>query len=369
MQYDAITVDTNIFDENGINLEGGMLQQLNQFGEGSAQFVLSEIVFREILRHLTDHGQKVKDALSSSIKRSLQHALLDAGSIEKANELYKDALEPKKAALNRLENFIADSGCEIIRADAANMKRLIQMYFGPSAPFEGAGSKKNEFPDAIALITLEDWARMNGKKVLGISKDGGWKRFAEHSDWIDVEPDLPIALQKFQQHAEQARVFVAEILQKIDAGDGVDLRSELESSVEDQISELSPYAEAASSYHFDTDLIEVAFSALSFLRKGDEFDFQIVQIGKDKIVTRVGIRVEANASAEFTFNLHDEGDTIPIGRSTVDEEIYFKAALLITLEGDFTTNLLDIEITNVELVDAIESVDFGDVSPDFLDEG
>jgi hypothetical protein len=52
MEYDAITIDTNIFTQNGYFLEGGILGQMSQFKEGAATFVLSEIVIREIHRHL-----------------------------------------------------------------------------------------------------------------------------------------------------------------------------------------------------------------------------------------------------------------------------------------------------------------------------
>ena len=76
------------------------------------------------------------------------------------------------------------------------MKRLIAMYFEPSPPFEGTGKKKNEFPDAIALITLEDWAREPEKKILAVSKDHGWVSFAEKSEFIDINKELPAALER-----------------------------------------------------------------------------------------------------------------------------------------------------------------------------
>lgn len=69
MKYDAITLDTNIFDENSLSLEGGMLQQLQQFKGGLAHFVLSEIVVREIHRHLTEEAQKAAFALGSATAR------------------------------------------------------------------------------------------------------------------------------------------------------------------------------------------------------------------------------------------------------------------------------------------------------------
>lgn len=44
VQYDAITLDTNVFDRNGLVLESGLLAQMTQFSGGSAQFIMSEIV-------------------------------------------------------------------------------------------------------------------------------------------------------------------------------------------------------------------------------------------------------------------------------------------------------------------------------------
>lgn len=52
MKYDAITLDTSIFDRYDLALEAGMLKQMEQFQGGNSQFVLSEIVIREVHRHL-----------------------------------------------------------------------------------------------------------------------------------------------------------------------------------------------------------------------------------------------------------------------------------------------------------------------------
>jgi hypothetical protein len=190
MQYDAITLDTNVFDQQGLNLEGGLLKLLLQFKEGMPQFILSEIVLRELHRHLAEQAKKAKDALGSAIRKGAESGLLDPASATSLNAVHRASADPRKAAQQRLEYFLNNSGCEIISADQADMKRLIRMYFGPMAPFEEGEKKKNEFPDAIALITLEEWAKRNGKVVLAISWDGGWARFAENSEWTDVEAGI-----------------------------------------------------------------------------------------------------------------------------------------------------------------------------------
>ena len=84
--YDAITVDTNIFDEQQLNLEGGLLKQLYQFKDGSPKFVLSEIVVREVGRHLQDRAQKTNTALSSAIARSGGDGLFSPEEVEKSGK-------------------------------------------------------------------------------------------------------------------------------------------------------------------------------------------------------------------------------------------------------------------------------------------
>jgi hypothetical protein len=368
MEYDAITIDSNIFDENALNLEGGMLQQLNQFGEGSAEFILSEIVVREVHRHLTIQAQKAKDASLAAIKKTGQTALLDVKSIAELNAIYANALDPSKAALERLIRFMAYSGCERIDVAKADMARLLSMYFESTAPFEGSGNKKNEFPDAIALITLEDWAKKNKKKILAISKDVGWQNFAETSDWIDVEKELPAALQKFQQHVDKAQIVVAALLDDLDGGSQKERGKKLEAYIESQLANLIPYAEAGAAYDFDSDFVSLSLVAIKFLRDGEDFNFHIVRIGREKIVARVGVNIVANASATFRFFIRDEGGSIPIGSSHETVQVGFNAGILITLVGNFAEGPSGYDLEDVELVDAIDNVDFGDVDPDFSDD-
>jgi hypothetical protein len=368
MEYDAITIDSNIFDENALNLEGGMLQQLNQFGEGSAEFILSEIVVREVHRHLTIQAKKAKDASLAAIKKTGQTALLDAKAIAELNAIYAKALDPSNAALERLIRFMASSGCERVDVAKADMARLLFMYFESTAPFEGSGNKKNEFPDAIALITLEDWAKKNEKKILAISKDVGWQKFAETSDWIDVEKELPAALQKFQQHVDKAQVVVAALLDDLDGGGQKVRRGKLEAFIESQLATLIPYAEANAAYDFDNDFVSLSLVSVRFLRADENFDFHIVRIGREKIVALVGVNVVVDASATFRFFIRDEGDSVPIGSSHETVQVGFNAGILITLVGNFTSDPSGFDLEDVELVDAIDNVDFGDVDPDFSED-
>lgn len=366
MQYDAVTVDTNIFDQKKLNLEGGMLGQFKQFKEGSAKLILSEIVVREVHRHLSAQAETAKRELRSTIRRSGLTGLVDDTSLKVLQEIYDKALGPGEVSKNSLKRWFEATGCEIVHAEKADMKRLIAMYFAPEAPFEANEKKKYEFPDAIALITLEDWAKTNKKKILAITHDTGWIAFAEKSEWIDTEKDLSSALQRFQEHTEIARQIVANLLSAISGGAKQDVRDEIERQVADAVGDMNPYAEATAAYHYSNDFVEMSFKSMSFVKLAEStFDFQIVQTGKDAIVARLAVEITAEAQSNFNYYVHDEGDQIYLGDSSEKVETTFEAGILITLQGEFPDNY---ELTEVELVDATDDVDFGDIGPDYSDD-
>jgi len=365
MKYDAITLDTNIFDRNRLNLRSGMLKPMEQFKGGVTQFVLSEIVIREVHRHLALQVERAREALADAVEKAEATELVDAAQLAALKGAHAAAAIPREAAKKRLQDFVDRTGCDVLVASEGEMKRLIKMYFGVEAPFDDSEKKKNEFPDAIALMTLEDWAKKNGKKLLAISNDSGWQRFAEKSEWIDAQPELAPALQQLQDDAKVARAFVQDLLQKMESGEDPDHLSWIEGRVESEVGELSPISDGSSGYYYDADLAELSFNDMTFLRSEDGFDFYIVEIGKDKVVARVGVNIKAHAQAHFVFKVRDEGDYIPMGDCLAETNVEFDAGVLLTFFGDFVKEPPEFDIEQIELVDAIKSVDFGSVEIDW----
>lgn len=142
MEYDAITLDTNVFDRNGLRLESGLLAQMMQFKDGSAQFVLSEIVVREVHRHLVEKAKNTRDDLANVARKAIEHGLVLEEVGEQLTEIAASALQPRDAAKARLEAFLQGTGAEIVSAEATDIKALIKSYFTPSPPFEGSGKRR-----------------------------------------------------------------------------------------------------------------------------------------------------------------------------------------------------------------------------------
>ena len=113
-------------------------------------------------------------------------------------------------------------------------------------------------------MTLEDWAKKNHKNILAITKDDGWKQFADKSEWIDVEPDLPAALQKLQQHAEQAETFIRKIVKEAANGQNPELLQALELAVTNGLVNSEPYIEASSAYSYEADHVDVQYVNMEF---------------------------------------------------------------------------------------------------------
>jgi PIN domain len=370
MQYDALTLDANIFHRSGFYLEGGLLGQLSQFKEGSTQFILSEIVLREVDKYLKIEAKEARIELEKAIKKSSRNVLFSSEVLASLESTHSGIPSAEASAKARLDAFVVNTGAQIVPADQTDIKELLQLYFAPSPPFEASGKKKHEFPDAIALLSLEAWAKSNDLKILAISDDGGWSSFADTSEFIDVEKDLAVALQKLQGQAAQARAIVSALLADFDAGTRPELLQAITDGISDAVESLAVEPVASAAYQCEAEMATLTYDNFRFLRDDDQYELAIVQIGKDKIVAKIDISITATASADFDFVVWDSVDKqyVPIGSTLAKTDAEFEAATLITFEADFASADPEIEISNVELIDAINSVDFDFVDMDHSDD-
>jgi len=367
MRYSAVTIDTNIVTNNGYNLEGGLLARLFQFNGGSTTFVIPEIVIREINKHLIDQAKETRSRLDQVVSKYAFHGLLGSEQITKIREIGAQSLEPRAAARQRIHSFLQNTGGSIIKCEETNIKDLVKLYFDAQAPFELAGNKKNEFPDAIALLSLEAWAKKEDKKILAISKDVGWHNFAKNSVWIDVEPDLAKALELLQEHADTARQLISELIGSAVRGDRPEITETIRDFLRQEISSSSYYAEANAAHRVETDYVEGFFEEFEFRDIGSsEFDIDIVEMGENKIVASIKIDVKAKFTADFSFYMYDsiDKDEIGMGSSDAQTEEEFELSVLLTFTGDFS-NLSEVELSDVEAVDMIDTIDFGYVEIDY----
>ncbi|WP_019516437.1 PIN domain-containing protein [Sphingomonas sp. Mn802worker] len=364
MPYDAFTIDTNAIIQGGINFDAGLLAQLDQFKDGPIQFVISEIVVRETLKHLQANTKKARDSTRAAMDRAVHLGLIAPEAAKAATDALADS---RAVARNRVAAFLEATGAETVPANLCAIDALLKSYFDPTPPFEGAGDKKNEFPDALALLSLEAWAKAGGKTVLAASADKGWQSFAETSNYVFVEGDLAAALQIVQAHAETAAEKVNTFLRRISEGDLPEDEKSLHAMLADALVEWDFDVEATAPYRYEVDATELRLESLELNEKDGDYGVTVVRLAAEEVVVRVDVEITAMAHVEFSLFAWDSIDReeIGMGGTAAASEETFDAALLITIAGSIDGAVADLEVIEVEVVEGLGSVDMGEIHLDY----
>lgn len=179
-QITSITIDTSIFDDCGKSLHGGLFGELKQLSEiNTIELVLSDIVLKEIRQHLADVHQKRIDKLHDLVPRAYEY-LAHAVDVEEMQHAIEQLSTPIEIADAEIDQFLIDTAATAVSMREVDISELMHRYFERLPPFD-APDKRSEFPDAIALLSLESWVLDRDRGMLVISKDDDWRRFCESS--------------------------------------------------------------------------------------------------------------------------------------------------------------------------------------------
>ncbi|SDM75933.1 hypothetical protein SAMN05192555_1194 [Franzmannia pantelleriensis] len=371
MDYGAITIDTSIFDEKGLGLESGILKTLEQFNGRPSHLVLSEIVVREVHSHLRKKAADAREQVLKALRESKKHLSVSEDEVTLAREALVPELDDGEVAKQRLKAFVAATGAEIIpAAGKVDLGQIIGRYFQSEPPFAASGNKKNEFPDAIALLSLESWAKEHGCKILAVAKDADWKRFADESEYIDLLEDLAEAISKFQPPSD-AIEFCSEISKTLPQGHPDELLDLLHMYLSEAVGEMDLYPEANSQFFYEPDFVEVSLEDFDFVTdKAGNALLQPVQGQDGLLIIEAKINITATASTTFSLSVRDsiDKDYVTIGDASASETIEFESEVLLTFEGDFSQGEHEVELTGFELLSYPKEVDFGEIEPDWWSE-
>ncbi|WP_027684191.1 PIN domain-containing protein [Rhizobium leguminosarum] len=190
----AITIDTSIFDEKKYQFQAAPLNSLTGLKVKNFPFILSATVAKEAQRHL----EKMTEDAHRDAKKSIGQALFafetDKPTRDELLDQISGGRSAAEAANERFGGFLKQTACEVLEdANLVDTASLFDAYFTGKPPF-GAGKKKSEFPDALALKALENTTAARDIAIIVVSKDGDWKSFCETSDRLFLVPDIETAL-------------------------------------------------------------------------------------------------------------------------------------------------------------------------------
>jgi hypothetical protein len=227
-------------------------------------------------------------------------------------------------------------------------------YAAVAPPFANKKDKKHEFPDAVALLTLEGWGAAHNTSVLAISTDGGWKAFAANSPRVVCVDDLAKAL----DHFNRADRFIANrVVTKLRENAAAGVEGEIEHEFERYLDDPNIEIEADISFCFDSELTG------AILQHWEVVDGPfVVRSDSDEIAFTLKLDCIINFEASFELYVYDgtDKDWVRVGHTSGDVDKSFLIEVTITCSKTVDP---EPEVINAEITGTHFHVDFGYVDP------
>jgi len=370
LDYAALTLDSNIFIGNGLNLERGILQQLEQFAVSPVQLILSEVVYREIRKHMLERVRDSRAKLTSALKAikmpfSIADEVADGAALQLLGKRSDEEVVDE-----RLQGFLKRTGAKIVSASGVDAQELIDLYFAVDPPFESSRDKKSEFPDAMALLSLVAWARERDAQILAVSEDKGWTAFAERTKYIDSVQDLAKALAHFQPH-NAARDIIESLKQVIETGGQHEILDFVSETIVETTNEAEVDVEYFSAIHAEPDQVEAHYRKHEFVRDARGRPIvDLVRIEESWLVLRLRLLLTYDVAAWFSMSVWDSIDKeyVSIGSSKAASAGSVETDILVSLTADFSHGLEHVKVGELALDLQLPVAEIGEVEPNMHDE-
>lgn len=365
----AISLDTCIFTDAGYRLEGGIFKPLEQFKDNVFPLIFSEVTISEVHQHMSKQAEDDKMALISKLRSFGKSWLLPQDEQVRTSETLMGERTGRMIATQRIKDFATRCGFVLVKAKTTlDVDALLKGYFSTKAPFENAADKKSEFPDAIALFSLEGWARQKKMSVLFVTKDKGCQKFCSESDCLVAIDELDDALALIQERQEYVtQELCKRVEQKFALDDAEEILQELRAAIDRQIWDINWIAEAESADYYEPEMQSVDVLSAELARSGIGPKVRAVEFTGNELVVQVGIIIEVDATCNFSFSTKDgiDGDMVNIGDATVSKKSEVEVEVLLSFEiGEDET----LTLAATELISSRCTIDFGSVEPDYSHE-
>ena len=180
-----IFLDTEVFRSNGHNLNTNIMKLLGSYvADGIFVLHTTDVTLREVGRQI--------DAMETDLTNRANRVVKD---LRRWNNRYRFAhhhlpvpdplSEPAQPSVTYGDfKWILrqDWNAHVHSAVDIPIESVLDQYFNRHAPFDKEGSK--EFPDAIALLALQNWCARAQQSVYVVSKDEAVQRAADGRDHL-----------------------------------------------------------------------------------------------------------------------------------------------------------------------------------------
>ncbi|WP_186142532.1 PIN domain-containing protein [Burkholderia gladioli] len=361
----ALSIDTSVFEKNGLALESGLLAQLVQFRGSDIALIIPNTVANEVKRHVARNATDATKALRNALQTVARHQAVSAAHQTQLDALAGDAIkDDEERARSRFDDWAARVGVEVIdAADFASIGEVMRRYEQGEPPFAATGDKKHEFPDAVALSTLEGWAEAKNTRILAVAQDKDWQQYGAQSGRVVVVDDLADALAAMQRLAAVADPSIR-LAAQFAAGDAIGLRRAVLEAARYQVDQFRFDVEADSQFSVEEEDVETFVDDISLdIPDATGTTLDTVSHSDGQAVIRVCGTAIISVNVSFSFQKWDgiDREYMDMGSTKLSETAEVEFAALVTVDTDE-----GLAIDDVEILGATHGLYFNDIEPDWM---
>jgi hypothetical protein len=359
----AISIDTSVVERHQYGFESGVLAKMSQFSRANTAHLALDIVLHEMRSHLKKEAELVCSQVKNALKPLGNSWGIDKDVRTEAFRILFGDQSGDARTEERLQEFLANSSATVLScADYVGLAEVLLRFVETKPPFGNKEAKKHEFPDAIALLSLEGWAVKNSTTVIAVSSDGDWKRFCSESDRVYYVDDLVHALSVFQAGADEAAELFKTMLGngEIDGLDAIVL-----DAIAAQSDKISIDFEAAANFYYEAELNQIEVSSETPM--ADQLkNFDVVEYEDNTLVLQTSLMIDVTAHFIVSFQHWDSFDReySDMGSATISQTEALDLEIIITVLFDNGSVTID----SVELLPERTTMDFGEIEPDWMND-
>lgn len=364
--FELISLDSNVIITSHYSFERGDLEKMKQFSNWKYNFIITDIVYKEIISNYSEFLFKEMQTIQSSLENIFDHSSEDFLAIKNAANIV-DKDKCISIATSKIDNFLESTGCITIEtSDLVTSSDVFTAYFDCKPPFEEKKSKKHEFPDAFSLMALEQWADDNDKKIVVVSSDAGWTSYCNGNKTIFCVKKIAEALNIFNYQENQESVFVARLSKYVLEETTNEFYTQIADAIMDNIErfEIQAIAESSVTYEAEPYVESVSVTMLYQTTTEGEY-FYLTEVDGESISLSCTAMVDIDITCNFDLSVWDSVDREYIQLSSVNKSTTRTARIDVNIElnANIFSEELEFEIVDIDVTGREIDVDFGDLHP------
>ncbi|NOU48853.1 MAG: DUF4935 domain-containing protein [Bacteroidales bacterium] len=202
LETQNIFLDTSTFEKNNILAGRKIKSLLKHCEEKTIKIFSTQIVINELKERVKKIVMQSKSDWKKYRNEKPEGIFRNTDTISIFEKLWSIDFQKEIEIIHgNIDKVIIKTPIQLIDSDGVDIDLVFEKYFNNEAPFK-EGLKKNEFPDAFILATIDLWCSNNNEKMIIVSSDNDWLNYK--SDKLIKINELDELLNRIAVHKEIA---------------------------------------------------------------------------------------------------------------------------------------------------------------------